>query len=258
MEAAAGRNRGTARLFSAPTTGVSTLVEGLSESASKLHGIEFLEIEVPIAPLDELLSEAGLDGRAIHFCKIDVEGSEADVLAGFDLERWAPWVLVVEATEPTVPIPNHAAWEPIVLDAGYRFCLFDGLNRFYVQPSRAANLAGRLSYPACVFDEPVARIHEASRKTSELEDLNASLSATSQGLRLENDRLLSAAAESRAQAAESRAQLDAIKGTVSWRITRPLRAVRGAAGDVARTPASSLRGGPPVDADRNRSADRDG
>ena len=73
-----------------------------------------------VAP--ELLERAGI-GEAdvpadIHFMVIDTEGTEADVLAGLDLTRWRPWILVVEATHPRTPTPSHEAWEPDLLAAG--------------------------------------------------------------------------------------------------------------------------------------------
>lgn len=51
-------------------------------------------IEVPAMTLDRLL--AGHEG-AIDFVSIDVEGTELDVLAGFDLDRWKPRLLLIEA-----------------------------------------------------------------------------------------------------------------------------------------------------------------
>ncbi len=156
IEAAAGAERGAARLFVAEHVGNSTLRRDVAKRVADA-GVELSEVDVRVAPLDELLVEAGLDGRTIHFCTIDVEGSEGDVLAGFSLARWRPWILVVEAIEPKVARTSHETWETYVLDAGYRFCLFDGLNRFYVHPEKADEFAERLSYPACVLDEAFLR-----------------------------------------------------------------------------------------------------
>ncbi len=47
---------------------------------------------------------------------------------------------------------THAAWEPYLLNAGYRFGLFDGLNRFYCREEDADLLMPRLSAPANVLD----------------------------------------------------------------------------------------------------------
>lgn len=68
----------------------------------------------------------------IDFLKVDVEGAEADVLAGNDWRRFRPRVVVCEAIAPLSNEPNWQVWEPFLLEQGYEFCLFDQLNRFYV------------------------------------------------------------------------------------------------------------------------------
>ena len=52
-------------------------------------------ITVAIRTLDDVLAEAHMTAP-IDFVSIDVEGHEADVLAGFDLRRWRPRLLVIE------------------------------------------------------------------------------------------------------------------------------------------------------------------
>jgi len=42
----------------------------------------------------------------IHFLKIDVQGSESDVLRGCDFVRYRPWIVVIEATEPLSAIAS--------------------------------------------------------------------------------------------------------------------------------------------------------
>ena len=96
----------------------------------------------------------------ISFLKIDVEGSEADVLASIDLSRWRPRVILLEATlpcgRPDWDHPeNHGVWdkwEPDLLKAGYTFAHFDGLNRFYVR-NEDQKLIPRFHLPPGVFDE---------------------------------------------------------------------------------------------------------
>ena len=51
-----------------------------------------------------------------------------------------------------------------MLEAGYSFCLFDGLNRFYVHPDKADDFAERLAYPACIFDDAFVRRTSAGRR----------------------------------------------------------------------------------------------
>lgn len=152
VEACAGESAGTMTLHLVPGTGLSSVVD---ESAASLADTEYevRDVEVPVRRLDEILESAGYSGREIHFLKIDVEGFEESVIRGIDLTRWRPWVIVAEATAPRSPELVHHNWEPLLLAAGYQFCLFDGLNRFYVADEHA-ELAPMLSFPAGVFDQP--------------------------------------------------------------------------------------------------------
>ena len=63
--------------------------------------------------------------------KIDVEGMEGEVLASWGREKARPWILVIESTLPNTQIEDFERWEPEVLDRGYKFVYYDGLNRFY-------------------------------------------------------------------------------------------------------------------------------
>lgn len=89
---------------------------------------------------------------AIDFLSIDVEGHEQAVLSGNDWERWRPRVILVEATQPATTVPVHERWEPILLEAGYLFATFDGLNRYYVRPEDA-ELKEALAVPVNVTDD---------------------------------------------------------------------------------------------------------
>lgn len=84
---------------------------------------------VAMLTLDELIAREGV--RDIDFLKIDVEGAEADVLAGLDLSRHRPRALCIEAVAPGDMAENWSGWEPGLKAAGYEFMLFDGLNRYY-------------------------------------------------------------------------------------------------------------------------------
>ncbi|MFD9963854.1 FkbM family methyltransferase [Amycolatopsis sp. NPDC058986] len=107
------------------------------------------DVEVDVVTLADLLDE---HPGQLDFVKIDVEGAERDVIEGADWTRHRPRVVVVEATEPGSPQPSHGEWEPILLDAGYRCALFDGLNRFYA-PADDEEALSRLAVPANVFDD---------------------------------------------------------------------------------------------------------
>ncbi len=187
-------------------TGLSTLVGRIAEGHAS-QGFHAIELSVETTSLDDLIDRSRLADENIHFAVIDTEGSESDVLASLDLERHRPWVLVVEATEPLTTTPTHAEWEPRLLAADYRFCLFDGLSRFYIDNRRHPELAEALSYPACVFDDYVRHDDRVALET----------------LRASRDRLAR-------ELGERDAYIRKLQRTLSWRITAPLRRLRRASG----------------------------
>lgn len=46
-------------------------------------------------------------GTEIDFCKIDVEGSEKDVLLGYDFFNYRAKMFCIESTIPNTHIPNY-------------------------------------------------------------------------------------------------------------------------------------------------------
>ena len=114
--------------------------------ASKGHEYEVQEIEV--RSLDSILREHDIEH--IDFLKVDVEGGEAEVLAGIDLQRWRPRVVIVEATEPWSHKRRDDAWRPILQRAGYAEGGFDGINVFFAH-SDDPEVLDRLA-PASVLD----------------------------------------------------------------------------------------------------------
>ncbi len=129
--------------------GWSTLDDELARSYHEDHNWQLHDVEVDVITLADVLDR---HPGAIDFLKIDVEGAERDVIEGADWTHHRPRVIVVEATSPGAPTPTHDEWEPILLDAGYRCALFDGLNRFYAAADDEEALR-HLAAPANVFDE---------------------------------------------------------------------------------------------------------
>lgn len=109
--------------------GLSTTSEQ-SASAARSCGATGQTIQVPMISLAELCEKNAI--TVIDFLKVDVEGAEADVLTSGDWGRYRPKVVVVEAIAPGTKEPSWEEWEPFLLAQGYRFALFDTLNRFYV------------------------------------------------------------------------------------------------------------------------------
>lgn len=125
-----GRQSGSANLFVVDRLhALSTTIEANADKTKSL-GVEFQPVKLPMVTLSELCASHGIE--AIDFLKIDVEGAEADVIAGGDWQRYRPKVVVVEAIKPITGEPAWEAWEGSLLAHGYQFALFDTLNRFYV------------------------------------------------------------------------------------------------------------------------------
>jgi FkbM family methyltransferase len=230
-----------------PGTGLSTIVDAVSDRHAAAS-LEHVDLAVSAVRLDAVLAESAGTNEEIHFMLIDVEGAERDVLQSVDLKRWRPWVLVVESTAPNSTVTTYQDWEPQLLAQGYEFCLYDGVSRFYVADEKADLLRTALSYPACVFDNYQTLSHAtALRERQELLEQAADCRATVSRDRRE---LLQQTAHWRtialtgwadavnqapgtprgagvdAELDRARAQVVAMQGTLSWRITRPLRGVR--------------------------------
>lgn len=82
----------------------------------------FKEIEVPAVTLESLLDDTRID-----FLSVDTEGTELDVLRGFDLEGRRPRVVIAEANTARA----HRALTAYMENHGYTYALRAGVNRFY-------------------------------------------------------------------------------------------------------------------------------
>ena len=148
LNVAAGRASEFRTLHSFAGSGLSTLDAEIS-ARHEAAGLTATESVVQVLTLTEVLKDSGRS--PIHFLKIDVEGAEGEVLEGLDLGRIRPWIIVVEATEPNRTTTNHEKWEHLIIDHGYSYAYFDGLNRFYVA-NEVGELQEQLAVPPNFFD----------------------------------------------------------------------------------------------------------
>lgn len=113
------------------------------------QGWDSTETRITVRTLASVAAEH-VDGP-VHFLKIDVEGGERSVLSGMDFSKLRPWIILVESTLPNSPEESYEDWEFILLNSGYIFVWFDGLNRFYVAKERL-DLKRHFNVQPNVFD----------------------------------------------------------------------------------------------------------
>ena len=224
-------------------TGLST-VDPVHASQMRADGRNVVETSVHLVTLDSLLEEYDLG--PIHFLKIDVEGAEPAVLAGCELTRWRPWILVIEATAPLSRDLASATWEPGVLASGYQKVYFDGLNNYYVADEHAELAADFGLQPNC-FDgfvlapdhvlvdqtERLALILEVERlrglvtQTEELARSCEEWARTSEAQLLQYQDHMAQTVEKAREAVATvdfyRTQVEHLHRSISWQLTQPLR-----------------------------------
>ena len=148
LQVALGDKPGSLTFYEIPDTGLSTGDASIAEH-HRLQGFNVVETVVPCMTLAEVFRQFAQPD--IHWLKIDVEGMEAQVLAGWGDCPVRPWILVIESTYPNSQIEMHQTWESAVLDRGYINTYFDGLSRYYVLANRS-DLAQKFNAPPNIFD----------------------------------------------------------------------------------------------------------
>ena len=128
------------------------------------RGIAFEEpeaIDVPARTLDAMLESCGLAESAIDFVSIDVEGAELEVLHGFDLRRFQPRVLVMEANDDA----NADALRRYLEGLGYHFARQVGPNLFFTRGAADARTLRRIA-GSCTIEatwHPLGRVYSRRR-----------------------------------------------------------------------------------------------
>lgn len=134
-----------------PFYGMSTFKTTLSQDVLKnVQQIQKYTVQCHL--LVDIL-ERYVRNKTIQFLKIDVEGFEKNVLESNDWEKYRPQVVIIESTYPcSCSDPCFEEWEYILLEKDYLFCLFDGLNNYYVR-KEDQNLKQYLNFGVCHRDD---------------------------------------------------------------------------------------------------------
>lgn len=166
---------------------------------------------------------AGLPRAPLHV--LAASGVAAAAAALDELPADArPWVIVSSDADGADPAPEPA--RRAVADAGYAVVLDDGGSTYFLHADHVDELAAAFAYPASTRDRYITAEHRAllaerDRLSAELAEASASVvhwRATAL------HRWQSGAAVAHVGAAQR--ELEAMRRTISWRVTRPLRAVR--------------------------------
>jgi FkbM family methyltransferase len=199
---AVGNEENELVFFESPETGLSTLSLEMAQ-LQKAAGIPFIERSVKTRTLTSICEEHASKELPLHFLKIDVEGFEEQVLLGMDFQKWRPWIILIESAFNTDP-----DWKSLILDAGYKLALCDGINRYYLAEEKQELLAP-LSLPPNILDEfQLCYGHALSHPVADIQTLQADLNNSMQ----------------RAELAEE--QLTAVYSSRLWTVAQALTSVK--------------------------------
>lgn len=111
--------------------GLSSFDKSAAQRAARMN-LETQEIVLPVRTLGDVVDEhcTGID---VDFLKIDVEGYERQVISSADFSRFRPKLICVESVLPNSSVPSFSEWEDLLINHGYKFALFDGVNNYYVR-----------------------------------------------------------------------------------------------------------------------------
>jgi len=135
-------------------------------------------------------------------------------------------VALRSVTEPTVVVVEGGAADQLPGFDGYHATQFNGVSTFMVRDGAAPDLDAELSYPACSRDEFTTL--DQRRLVAERDALAAQLKTAAADVVRWRAAALQRwnAAAAGADPGWAHRELEAMRKTVSWKVTRPLRAVR--------------------------------
>lgn len=249
VDGAAGPQAGSAMLYELMDGDGAQAPQAWTRDAAQAQrqraaGREVMQREIAVHALDQLC--AGQAAPAIHFLHVGEDAAEA--LAGLDLRRWRPWV-VIAAGGPQQRLLEH----------GYALAHEDGMQRYYVAAEQPEVLAALRLPPHPADDFQLCEDHPYSHPLAEWRQRTATAEAASQesrtwamahveewkqkdyqstenklraerasaALELMTARALAAEAQLvplRERTAHAEGTLGGVYTSLSWRVTLPLRA----------------------------------
>ena len=156
--------------------GYSTTDAGIAAQHKK-DGLKIVEHRTSLRRLASVLDEHA-KCKPIDFLSVDVEGTELSVLAGADLDRHRPKIILAESRMPVTvnmvdrffEVPDRAEdYAKFLAPFRYRLVYRDGLNAFFAAEEHAGltrhfdfppGIADRLTHAASIrpYDEKIAKL----------------------------------------------------------------------------------------------------
>lgn len=106
-------------------------IEELSPDLIAKEKLEIVKKLTPLTTLKKVIEERKIS--KVDFLKIDAEGAEAKVLAGFPFAQIKPRLVLIESVEAKSTVSTKGAWEHQLTEQGYISVYSDGINDYYVQ-----------------------------------------------------------------------------------------------------------------------------
>lgn len=130
------------------STGNKMIAEKLKNDSTLTTSIQ----KIQCVTLNDIFRQ--FENEEVHWLKIDVEGSELEVLESWGTNPSRPWIVIVEATIPGTAELGDNVWETYLLERDYIYAYFDGLNKFYVNQNQR-HLISSIQSPISIFDDVV-------------------------------------------------------------------------------------------------------
>lgn len=152
------------------STGAGSVLDHWREFGAKIDSDDFTIVRQ--VTLNGLLDKVVPKVTEIQLLCIDVEGMEGEVLAGLDLHKYRPWLMVIECMLPATTIESMP-WEADLLKYGYRRIYEDRANTWYLADEHQ-ELAHHFRYPPNYTDFIV--MYRETRMDYELKKLRGEIS----------------------------------------------------------------------------------
>ncbi len=195
---AVGGNNSIGELYVCDEPGLTTIDNNIA-LAHRQNGRTFAISKVIIKTLDNIISEY-INGP-IHLLKIDAEGKEQEILEHMNIEKNKPWIVLIEVVDPVSRFERKLVRNNLkgfLESHNYSLEFHDGINDYYVSGNHSY-LTDAFQYPPNVFDN--FTLYRTVKAELQVNYLNHVI-------------------------IQHVNEIQAIKNTLSWRITNPLRMLK--------------------------------